>query len=131
MNIAILSGRMVKDPEVRYATGQNGQVAVCKFSIAVPRGKEETDFVACTAFGKNAENLGRYMAKGRKIVINRKLRQDRWEEDWKPRVSISVMVESWEFGDKQSETTLAKQNKQQPSGGYYVPQDVDGEDLPF
>ena len=71
MNASYLSGRLTKDPEIRY--GQN-QMAVCKFNIAVDRptkrGEEKkADFLQITVFGKQAENCEKYLAKGSMVVV--------------------------------------------------------------
>lgn len=72
MNKVILSGRTTNDVEVRYTAGDN-PMAVAKFTLAVPRmgNKEENnaDFVECTAFGKTAENMEKYVKKGSKIIV--------------------------------------------------------------
>lgn len=72
MNSVVLIGRLTRDPEVRYTS--NTQTAVCHFSIAVDRprtqGREQTaDFIRITVFGRQAENCGRYLAKGRQVAI--------------------------------------------------------------
>ena len=69
MNIAILIGRLTKDPELRYipSTGK----AVATFAIAVDRpfttkdGQKQTDFFNIVVWGKIAENCANYLAKGR------------------------------------------------------------------
>ena len=65
-------GRLTRDPEVRYSQGAN-PTAVARFSIAVDRrfkreGEPDADFFNCTAFGKQAEFIERYLRKGVKIV---------------------------------------------------------------
>ena len=74
MNKAVLIGRLTKDPELRYAQG-NG-TAVCKFTLAVSRPfkKDETDFINCIAFGKAAETINQYMAKGRQLAVTGSIR---------------------------------------------------------
>lgn len=72
MNSVVLIGRLTRDPEVRYTS--NTQTAVCHFSIAVDRprtqGREQTaDFIRIAVFGRQAENCGRYLAKGRQVAI--------------------------------------------------------------
>ena len=67
MNKVILMGRLTRDPEVRYTQSRNGdQMAIGRFSIAVDRrfqrgSEKETDFFNCTAFGKQAEFVDRYL----------------------------------------------------------------------
>lgn len=73
MNIAILIGRLTKDPELRYipSTGK----AVATFSIAVDRpfsqkdGQKQADFFNIVVWGKIAENCANYLAKGRLVAV--------------------------------------------------------------
>lgn len=60
MNKVILMGRLTRDPEIRYG-GQDNQMAIARFSLAVDRrfkragDSADADFFNCTAFGKQAE----------------------------------------------------------------------------
>ena len=68
MNKVILMGRLTRDPEVRYSTGENS-LAIARFSIAVDRrfrrGQDgaEADFFNCTAFGRQGEFVEKYLKK--------------------------------------------------------------------
>lgn len=69
MNSIIISGNMVRDPELRYS--QSG-LGITKFTIAVNHGwgeKKETFFINCTAFGKLSESVANYTAKGKKVLV--------------------------------------------------------------
>ena len=71
MNTVVLLGRFVKKPELGYTSNNT---AVTRFSIAVDRPKkngEDTgaDFPNITVYGKTAENVCRYMDKGRQIAV--------------------------------------------------------------
>ena len=64
-------GNLGKDPEVRYTTGEK-RTAICRFSIAVNKGfgeNKKTVWVNIVAFGKLAENCGKFLAKGRKVYV--------------------------------------------------------------
>ena len=70
MNNVILIGRLTKDPELSYT---QSQTALCKFTIAVDRqSKEEktADFIRIVVWGKQAENCGRYLYKGKQVAVN-------------------------------------------------------------
>lgn len=69
MNNCSLIGRITREIEVRYTAGNN-PIAVARFSLAIDRpvksgGEKQTDFPNIVVFGKQAENLERYMGKGR------------------------------------------------------------------
>ena len=72
MNLVVLNGRLVRDPELKF--GQSGK-AYSRFSIAVDRpfqnstDSQTADFINCVAFGKTAEFIGEYFRKGRKILL--------------------------------------------------------------
>lgn len=73
MNIAILIGRLTKDPELRYIPSSGKAVAT--FSIAVDRpfsqkdGQKQTDFFNIVVWGKIAENCANYLSKGRLAAV--------------------------------------------------------------
>lgn len=59
MNKVILMGRLTRDPEVRYSTGENA-MAIARYTLAVDRrfhreGEAKADFISCIAFDKRAE----------------------------------------------------------------------------
>ena len=70
MNKIILMGRLTRDPEVRYSDDNK---AVGRFALAVDRkfkrdGGPTADFFNCTAFGKTAEFVEKYLKIGRAHV---------------------------------------------------------------
>lgn len=74
MNKVELVGRLTRDPELKYSTGENAN-AVARFSIAVNRrfknaaGEYEADFPSCVAFGKTAEFVDKWFNKGDLIGV--------------------------------------------------------------
>ena len=99
MNHVLLTGRLVKDPELKYS--QTGK-AFSKFTIAVNRefNREEVDFINCTAWENTAEIIAEYLQKGRKIVLHGRLRVNSYEQDGEIRWSTEVAVDRFEFADK-------------------------------
>lgn len=98
MNKVILIGRLTKDPELTYTSGSGN--AVCRFSLAVTRPfkKDETDFINCVAFGKNAETISQYVTKGRQIAINGNIRTGSYDaKDGTRRYTTNINVETFEF----------------------------------
>lgn len=107
MNKVILMGRLTRDPEVRYSQGENA-TAVARFSIAVDRrfkrqGEPDADFFNCTAFGKQAEFVERYLRKGIKIVVSGRVQNDNYtNKDGQMVYSVRVMVEEIEFAESKN-----------------------------
>lgn len=76
MNVVQVTGRLTKDPELRYSTNGNAYTMV---TIAVDdydfKAKEKIAyFFPVVIWGKAAENLVKYQNKGSKILVKGKLR---------------------------------------------------------
>jgi len=127
-NRVILMGNLTRDPEVRQA--QNGTF-IAKVSLAVneriPDGaggwKEEASFIDIVIFGKRAEAFGRFLRKGKPVLVEGKLRQGRWldKETQAKRSKLEVIVDNWEFvGGGREEGGggggYQQQQQQQPAG---------------
>ena len=72
MNKAILIGRMVKDPELRFTPGSG--TAVTSFNLAVDKyntatKQREADFIPVVVWGKQAESVANYMQKGSQMAV--------------------------------------------------------------
>jgi single-strand DNA-binding protein len=103
-NKVILLGNLTRDPELRY-TPQGA--AVCEFAIALNyvytnkqtgQKVEEVSYIDLVAWGKTGETIAEYMKKGRQIMIEGRLKQDRWEaQDGKKMSKVRVTVESFQF----------------------------------
>ena len=107
MNKVILMGRLTRDPEVRYSQGAS-QTAVARFSVAVDRrfkreGEPDADFFNCTAFGKQAEFIERYLHKGTKIVLSGRVQNDNYtNKEGQMVYSVRIMVEEIEFAESKN-----------------------------
>lgn len=74
MNKVVLIGRLTKDPELRFTTGENSK-AVVSLTLAVDRynsktGQNEADFIPVVVWGKQAENVANYTNKGSQVAIS-------------------------------------------------------------
>jgi len=73
-------GRLGKDPETRYTGSGN---AVTNFSIACgwkSKDKEGTEWINCVAFGKLAEIVGEYCAKGKQVFVTGQLKTEKYQD---------------------------------------------------
>lgn len=71
MNNVQLIGRLTKDPELRYSTGNN-QTAICRFALAINSGygdNQRTDYPNIVVFGRQAENCEKFLTKGSLCAI--------------------------------------------------------------
>lgn len=107
MNKVILMGRLTKDPEVRYSQGAS-QTTVARYSIAVDRrfkreGEPDADFFNCTAFGKQAEFVERYLHKGTKIVMSGRIQNDNYtNKDGQMVYSVRIITDDIEFAESKN-----------------------------
>lgn len=63
-------GRLTRDPEVREVTVGGQQTSVANFAVACDRDfGEGTDFYDVVVWRKQAENVGKYLSKGREVVV--------------------------------------------------------------
>ena len=141
MNQIILMGRLTRDPEIRYSQGAN-PTAIARFSLAADRRyKRENgptaDFFNCTAFGKQAEFVERYLKQGTKILLSGRMENnDYTNRDGVKIHSYQVVTESIEFAESKRATEEAQEERrrrEQPDadGFYPVPDALDDDDLPF
>ena len=109
MNVANIIGRVTKDPEVRYT---QSNMAYLRMTVAIDRGKDRdgndkgADFPVVVVFGKNAENCGRYLAKGRLVGIEGRIQTGSYERNGEKVYTTEIManrVEFLEWGNQQNQ----------------------------
>jgi single-strand DNA-binding protein len=102
-NKVLLMGNLTRDPQLSYTPSQT---AVVDFGMATNRKwtaqdgsqRDETCFVDCRAFGRMAENLNKFMSKGKPIFIEGRLTYDTWTaQDGTKRSRHRVTVENFQF----------------------------------
>lgn len=100
LNQVILMGRLTRDPEAR--TTSTGKTVV-SFSLAVDRmGQDDSaDFFDVTAWEKLGELVVQYLGKGRRVLVQGRLRQDSWDdkETGKKRSKVEVVATDVTFLD--------------------------------
>ena len=107
MNKVILMGRLTRDPEVRYAQGDNAN-AVARYTLAVDRrfrrdGEQSADFINCVAFGRSAEFAERYLRQGVKIAVTGRIQTGSYTNRDGVRVyTTDVVVEEQEFAESKA-----------------------------
>ena len=123
MNKVILMGRLTRDPEVRYSQGAS-QTSVARFSVAVDRrfkreGEPDADFFNCTAFGKTAEFVERYLHKGTKIVLSGRIQNDNYtNKDGQMVYSVRIIVDDVEFAESKNASGANAGGGYNNAGGY-------------
>lgn len=91
-------GNLGKDPEIRNTTGGT---TVANISIGCQRyvNKQKlTEWVRLVVFGRNAENAGKYLAKGSKIYFEGELQTRSWnDKNGNKRYTTEVVVSNIEY----------------------------------
>lgn len=138
MNKVILIGRLTKDPEVRYSTGEN-TTAIARYTLAVDRrgkgnSEQTADFINCVALGRSGEFAEKYLRKGVKICITGRIQTGSYtNKDGVKIYTTDVLVEDHEFCESKNASAEASggTNNSGSSDGFMpIPDDID-EDLPF
>ncbi len=100
INQVILLGRLTRDPEAR--TTPSGKTVV-SFSLAVDRAgqDDQADFFDVTAWEKLGDLVTQYLSKGRRVLVQGRLRQDSWDdkETGKKRSRVEVTATDVTFLD--------------------------------
>ena len=97
MNKIILYGNLTRDPEL---TSSSSGTSICKFSIATNEKfgeTEETNFFNVTAFGSKGEAIAKYIHKGRKILVEGRVKVSDYEKDGVKRRSWDIILNNFEF----------------------------------
>lgn len=145
-NKVLLIGNLTRDPQLSYLPSQT---AVVEFGLATNRKwtgqdgsqREETCFVDCRAFGKQAETINKYLTKGNPVFVEGRLTFDSWTaQDGSKRSKHRVTVENFQFlrggqqggandSDYSSSAAIAQENTAQP--GVAAERPVGEDDIPF
>lgn len=117
MNKVILTGRLTAKPELNYT---QSQMAVTKFTIAVDRFSKDkgADFIRVTVFGRQAENVCRYMDKGRMIAVEGLIQTGSYKDrDGKTVYTQDVIANHTEFlgGNSEPREQTARQIEEDAS----------------
>lgn len=157
MNKVILMGRVTRDIEVRYTTGEP-PMAIARYTLAVPRkfkreGEADADFIGCVAFKRQAEHAEKYYHQGTKIVITGRIQTGSYtNKDGVKVYTTEVVIEEQEFAESKASSeanstrdthstknneaqqknsqTYKQQSMTDENGFMNIPDGVD-EELPF
>ena len=121
-NIVALTGRLTRDPEIRYVQA-NGNTAVVRFNIAVDknlsrekkqemesRNQPTADFINCVAWGKLGENIVKYTGKGLRVLVNGSIQTGSYEKDGHRVYTTEVLINNIEFIDWKDSNFQSRNN---------------------
>lgn len=144
MNTVILMGRLTRDPEVRYTSGERS-MAVARYTLAVDRrgrnnsGDQQTaDFINIVAFDKAGEFAERYFRQGMRVLVSGRIQTGNYTNREGQKVyTTEIVVNSQEFADsKGAGSGSGSGSSATPSapigdGFMNIPDGVEDEGLPF
>ncbi len=101
LNSVNIMGNLTRDPEMKYIPSGK---AVCSLSLANNRvytknGEKVTEvsYFDVEVWGVVAENCSKYLTKGQGIIVEGRLRQDRWEKDGKTQSRVRITANNIHF----------------------------------
>jgi len=138
INYVILSGRLTRDPELRYTpSGRpvlNMQIASSRNYKSGDEWKEDVLFIRVTLWGPNAERLGGRLVKGSAVVADGRLIFRQWEQDGAKRSTIELQARSVQALDKTASEPAPEAPASTGAPADEAPEFDEGvpeEDLPF
>lgn len=94
-NVTVLSGRSTKDVELKTTTSGTSLATI---SLAVNHGKEEASFFDVVCFGKTAENVAKYVQKGRQVIVTGRLQRRKWQtKEGENRYAVEIIANQVQF----------------------------------
>ncbi len=144
MNKVILMGRLTRDPDVRYSTGEK-QMTIARYTLAVDRrrrsndGEQTADFISCVAFDRSAEFAEKYLKQGTKVVVTGRIQTGSYtNKDGQKVYTTDVVVEDCEFAESKNVSSGGGFSPVRPEpqaaagdGFMNIPDGVEDEGLPF
>ena len=123
MNRVILMGRLTRDPEVRYSSGERS-MAIARYTLAVDRRgrrsqsgdqQQTADFIPCVAFDRAGEFAEKYFHQGMRVLVSGRIQTGSYtNRDGQKVYTTEVIVDDQEFADSKG----AQGGGERPSGGY-------------
>ncbi|EHO15587.1 single-strand binding protein [Stomatobaculum longum] len=157
MNKVVLMGRLTRDPEVRYSSGEKS-MAIARYTLAVDRrgrrgnsnGEQTADFIPCVAFDRAAEFAEKYFRQGMRVLVSGRIQTGSYTNREGQKVyTTEVILEDQEFADSKGagnggngnynsapQTGYAEERRPSPQnasteGFMNIPDGVEDEGLPF
>lgn len=145
MNRVILMGRLTRDPEVRYTTGEKS-MAIARYTLAVDRrgsrnnnGEQTADFINIVAFDKAGEFAERYFHQGMRVLVSGRIQTGSYTNKEGQKVyTTDIVVDSQEFADSKgsgsnsgSSSSSAAPSTPAGDGFMNIPDGVEDDALPF
>ena len=107
LNSVNIMGNLTRDPELKILSSGK---SVCSLSIANNRVYSknnekvtEVSYFDIEVWGPVGENCAKYLKKGSGIIVEGRLKQDRWEKDGKTQSRVRIAANNVHFMPKRAE----------------------------
>ncbi|MCY6957871.1 single-stranded DNA-binding protein [Clostridium brassicae] len=113
MNKCVITGRITKDPELKFVPGSGK--AVANFTLAVNRrfkqeGQQNADFIPVVVWGKQAEATANYMGKGSQLSVAGRIQTRSYDNKEGNKVYITeIVADEVEFLDSKKTDNTSSQ----------------------
>lgn len=131
MNKITIIGYLGRDPEMRYSTSGNPMTSFSiasshRYTTAAGEQRDETEWFNCTAFGRLADTCNQYLARGRQVYIEGRLRSREYNRrDGTPGFSLDVSVTDVQFLGRRDDQSGDSSGYGEQRGRYDRPVDSD------
>lgn len=141
LNQVTIMGNLTRDPELKETpSGQK----VCNFTVALSSSykdkqdqwQEKTEFIDCVAWAGLAENIDKWLTKGRPAIVSGRLQTRSWEQDGQKRSKTEVLANDVIFiNTARPETTedapVTPAKKPAPALDNVSDEPINLDDIPF
>jgi single-strand DNA-binding protein len=128
---ATILGRLGRDPEIKNVNG----TSILNFSMATDHGfgdKKQTMWIRCSVFGKRADTLAQYLAKGSQVLVQGELYTREWEKkDGTTATELEFRVAELEFAGSKGDSQQQPAQQQAPAPAPRAQGGFDDSDVPF
>jgi single-strand DNA-binding protein len=131
MNSVVIVGRLTRDPE--FKTTQSGK-ELLKFSIANNRKsgeRDETSYFDVSLWGKFAAVMKDYLERGKQVIVQGRLVQNRWEQDGQTRSKVEIVADNLQLIGGNAGGGQGGQRAPQQGGNSGGLNEPDVENIPF
>lgn len=94
-NVTVLSGRSTKDVELKTTSSGTNLATI---SLAVNHTDDLTSYFDIVCFGKTAENVAKYVKKGKQLIVSGRLQRRKWHtKEGENRYSVEIIANQVQF----------------------------------
>jgi single-strand DNA-binding protein len=138
-NRAIIAGNLTNDPDLRYTVNKK---AFARFGVAVNNRyknangevQESTDYINVVVWGNQAENCGKYLKKGRPVLVEGRIQTSSYEakDGSGKRYMTEINASNVVFlgsgqGSPSGQSSSSGESYPSSSGGYQMPSSMGGD----